>query len=283
MSQFSSPSILDTILEHKRVAELPLRKREVPLREVRRDAESMVMRPRDFAAALQRDDGLVALIAEVKRASPSKGELVKGEFKPVELAQTYETNGASAISVLTDERFFKGSLDHLRQVRHRVSLPVLRKDFVVDPYQLYEARAAGADAALLIVAALDDATLRDLHTLACELRLTPLVEVHDEAEAERAMKIGAAVIGVNNRDLRAFTTDIETTGRCAEKLKVKSEKVEAETDFLLISESGIFTPDDAAKVAAMGAHAILVGESIITSGDVAAHVRALSQTKRLAV
>jgi indole-3-glycerol phosphate synthase len=278
MTQITNRSILDSILDYKREVETPQRRRDTPLNEVRSAAESMTTPTHDFASALDRSDGCVALIAEIKRASPSKGELVKGEFKPVELARAYADNGASAISVLTDEKFFKGALDHLRAVRSLVNLPLLRKDFIVDPYQLYEARTAGADATLLIVAALDDAELRDLHALALELALTPLVEVHDEAETERALKIGARVIGVNNRDLRTFNVDIETTARCART--IAQTTLSSDRSPILISESGIFTPDDVARVAAMGAHAVLVGEAIITSGDVAGCVRALSQIKR---
>lgn len=261
-------SILDTILSHKRETEIPARMRARPLDEVRRAAEATPAAPRSFARALRRADGQVALIAEIKRASPSRGDLVKSSFDPVALGQAYARNGAAAISVLTDERFFKGDLTHLSAVRAAVDVPVLRKDFIVDAYQLYEARAAGADAALLIVAALDDAALRDLHTLARELALTPLVEVHDPAEADRAMRIGAQVIGVNNRDLRTFKVDIETTAACARAIDAAAR--------VLVSESGIFTPADVARVAAMGARAVLVGESIITSGDVAGQVRALS-------
>ncbi|BCX05046.1 MAG: indole-3-glycerol phosphate synthase [Candidatus Roseilinea sp.] len=279
MTQRDNPSILQTILEHKRHAELPQRKRQMPLAEMRRLAETTDAPARDFAAALRRADGRVALIAEIKRASPSKGELARGEFQPVALARAYAANGASAVSVLTDERFFKGSLDHLRQVRAATDLPLLRKDFILDPYQLYEARAAGADAVLLIVAALDDTELCDLFALACELGLTPLVEVHDEHETDRALATGARVIGVNNRDLRTFVTDIETTARCAARLANGRSNSDGYT---LVSESGIFTASDVACVAAMGAHAVLVGESIITSDDVAAQVRALSQVSRQA-
>ncbi|NJM40958.1 MAG: indole-3-glycerol phosphate synthase TrpC [Anaerolineae bacterium] len=282
-------SILDTILEHKRNVEVPQRKLLVPMDVVRREAESAPP-PRDFADALRKADGTVALIAEVKRASPSKGIFIKGEFKPVEIAQTYEANGASAISVLTDENYFQGHLNFMTAVRRAVKIPVLRKDFIVDAYQLYEARAAEADAALLIVAALDDAELRDLHQLALELELTPLVEVHDEAETERAMAIGAgihdAVIGVNNRDLRTFNLDIETTARCASKLAIgywqygKSPIAPMGQPIghsqCLVSESGIFTPADVARVAAMGARAVLVGESIIVSLNMAEQVRALA-------
>jgi indole-3-glycerol phosphate synthase len=286
MTQPANRSILDTILEHKRSGELPQRKRALSLPEMRRHAEALREPARDFAAALRRADGRVALIAEVKRASPSRGELVKGAFDPVAIAQTYAANGAAAISVLTDERFFKGALEYLVQVREAVGVPVLRKDFIVDPYQLYEARAAGADAALLIVAALSDGELAELHTLARELTLTPLVEVHDEAETERALKIGAQVIGVNNRDLRTFVTDIETTARCARFIDGRRTTDDRGTvvrrPSSVVSESGIFTPADVARVAAMGAQAVLVGESIITSGDMAAQVRALSGVARAA-
>ena len=207
-----------------------------------------------------------------------------------EIAHAYEANGASAISVLTDEHYFQGHLSFLTAVKHAVNIPVLRKDFIVDAYQLYEARAAGADAALLIVAALNNAELRDLYQLALELSLTPLVEVHDEAETERAIAIGASVIGINNRDLRTFTLDIETTARCAKRLEIGEKRLEIRDsrvsqspisnlqspESLLVSESGIFTPADVSRVAAMGASAVLVGESIITSPNMAEQVRALS-------
>ena len=245
----------------------------VSLNALRREAEAVTQPVRDFAGALRRADGLVALIAEVKRASPSKGELVRGRFDPSALAHVYAQNGATAVSVLTDEQFFKGSLEHLRQVRAYVALPLLRKDFIIDPYQVYEARLAGADAVLLIVAALDNAILRDLIALARALTMTPLVEVHDERETERALAADAPVIGVNNRDLRTFTTDIATTARCARLLPTDDSRT-------LVSESGIFTAEDVAHVASMGAHAVLVGESIVTADDVAAQVRALSRVRR---
>lgn len=259
-------SILNTILDHKRNTEVPARMAARPLAEVRRAAEGMPA-PRDFGAALRRADGRVALIAEVKRASPSRGLLARGEWRPAELARTYEANGASCVSALTDTRFFQGGLEDLVAVRAAIGLPVLRKDFTVHPYQVYEARAAGADAVLLIVAALDDAELSDLHGLALDLRLTALVETHDEAEVDRAVAAGARLIGVNNRDLRTFEMDLDTTRRCAAALRGTAT---------LVSESGIFTPAHVAAVAAMGARAVLVGESIITSGDIAAQTRALS-------
>ena len=266
MTSTPSRSILDTILDYKRTTELPARKLAVSYEDVRHRAESRPTKTIDFANALVREDGRIALIAEVKRASPSRGALVKGEFRPVELAKLYETNGASAISVLTDERFFQGTLDYLVAIKQAIAIPVLRKDFIIDPYQLYEARTAGADAALLIVAVLDDHELVDLYTLALELGMTSLVEVHDIHETERALRLGAKVIGVNNRDLRSFVTDIQTTEACAKIIKDQA---------IVVSESGIFTADHVKRVALMGARAILVGESIITSDDIAAQVRLL--------
>ena len=259
-------SILNTILDHKRNTEVPARLLARPLAEVRRAAEGMPP-PRDFGAALRRTDGRVALIAEVKRASPSRGLLARGAWRPAELARVYEANGAACVSVLTDARFFQGGLEDLILVRKAIGLPVLRKDFIVHPYQVYEARAAGADAVLLIVAALGDAELLELHSLALNLGLTALVETHDEAEVDRALAAGARVIGVNNRDLRTFEMDLDTTRRCAGALRGGAT---------LVSESGIFTPAHVAAVAAMGARAVLVGESIITSGDIPAQTRALS-------
>jgi indole-3-glycerol phosphate synthase len=270
-------SILETILEHKREVEVPARKKAVPLDSVRRLAEQTQTSTRNFAAALNRTDGKLALIAEVKRASPSKGIFIHGDFDPTAIALEYERTGAAAISVLTDEKFFQGHLDFLTRVKNATNIPVLRKDFIVDAYQLYEARAAGADAALLIVAALDDISLKDLRDLALELTLTPLIEVHDEAETERALKIGAEVIGVNNRDLRTFVVDIQTTERC---LGVMRKTPSVVRHPLVVSESGIFSAKDAYIVAEMGACAILVGESIITSKDRSHLVRELANISR---
>lgn len=269
-------SILESILDYKRTVEVPARKSTLPLTDVRRLAEQAAP-VRNFAKALRRSDKHVALIAEVKRASPSKGDLVRGEFRPVDIALQYEAYGASAISVLTDEPYFKGALNYLTQVKQAVKIPCLRKDFIVDEYQLYEARAAGADAALLIVAALDDALMQALFLLCQALQLTALVEVHDEAETERALKLGANIIGVNNRNLHNFVTDLQTTARCAQVLAGVSDP---DGQRVLVSESGIFTPTHVSEVAAMGASAILVGESIITSGDIPAQVSALSAVPR---
>ena len=262
--------ILDTILAHKRDLEVPARKLSTPLSTLRTRAEAMPP-ARDFGAALRREDGCVALIAEVKRASPSRGVFVQAGWDPAVIARDYEAAGAAAISVLTDERFFKGHLDYLTGVKHAIALPALRKDFMVDAYQLFEARAAGADAALLIVSALDDALLPDMHAQTLALGMTALVEVHDESETERALRIGARVIGVNNRNLRTFTTDLSNTAHCARALGGQT----------LVSESGIFTQAHVRAVADMGAHAILVGESIITSPDRVAHARLLARVPKV--
>jgi indole-3-glycerol phosphate synthase len=267
MSSTSQRSILSGIVDYKREVEIPRALQMVSMAEMRRRAESADYQSVDFAAALDRKDECIALIAEVKRASPSRGLLVKGEFHPAALASTYEANGASAISVLTDENYFQGSIEYLIQVKKRVSVPVLRKDFVVSSYQLYEARASGADAVLLIVAVLDDAQLSDFYQLAASLKLTALVEVHDQGETERALRIGAKVIGVNNRNLHTFETKLSTTAECAEIIGRQA---------LIVSESGIFNRDNVLQVAAMGASAVLVGESIITSDDIARQVRELS-------
>ncbi|MBI1278511.1 MAG: indole-3-glycerol phosphate synthase TrpC [Anaerolineaceae bacterium] len=224
--------------------------------------------PRDFKGALQRST--VALIAEVKKASPSKGLLVEN-FNPVRIARTYEENGAAAISVLTDVKFFQGNLDDLRAVRAAVRVPVLRKDFIIDAHQVYEARMAGADAALLIVMALEDGQLRDLHSLITELGMSALVEVHNEAELERALAIGASLIGVNNRDLRTFHEDLETTARVAALVP---------HDVTLVAESAIRSAEDVQRMGTYGARAVLVGEGLVKAKDMAGEVRRYSSQQR---
>jgi indole-3-glycerol phosphate synthase len=223
---------------------------------------------RDFAAALHRP-GTTALIAEVKKASPSRGVLIES-FDHMALARAYIAGGAAAISVLTDVRFFQGSLKYLEGIRQIPGAPpLLRKDFIIDPYQVYEARAYGADALLLIVAALEDAQLRDLLALTARLGMQALVEVHNEAELERAMAIGAPVVGVNNRDLHSFQISLDTTARLAQLLPKGPGRP------ALVSESGIFTPEHVALVRAIGADAVLVGEALVTAPDILAQVRAL--------
>jgi indole-3-glycerol phosphate synthase len=239
--------------------------------------------PRPFGAALRHADR-AALIAEIKKQSPSKGLLVP-QFDPLALADTYMRNGADAISILTDVRFFGGSLQYLKQVRdqqaradhdqtrhaqERMSVPLLRKDFILDPYQIHESRSYGADALLLIVAALDDALLRDLLDLTDALGMEALVEVHDEVELDQALAAGATVVGVNNRDLRTFAVDLATTERVAARLAGCDRPV-------LVSESGIGSAADIARLRAHGVDAILVGEGIVTASDIAAKVQELSR------
>jgi indole-3-glycerol phosphate synthase len=207
----------------------------------------------------------VRLIAEIKRASPSRGPL-RADLDPVALATVYEANGAAAVSVLTDCRFFRGSLADLRAVRAQTTLPVLRKDFVIDPYQVYEARAAGADAILLIVAALDARQLADLYDLARELGMDALVEVHSEAELGRALSVEPAIVGVNNRDLRTFEVDLETTARLRPLVP---------PDVVFVAESGVRSNADVQRLAALGAHAMLVGEALVVAPDVGRAVREL--------
>lgn len=255
-------TVLDKILDHK-VEEIAARKVSVSADTLTSQA-SEAPPPRAMLAAVRR--ATVALIAEVKHASPSKGMLIEN-FDPVALGTTYAANGAAAISVLTDEQFFQGHLDYLTAVRHAVDVPVLRKDFVIDPYQVYEGRVAGADAILLIVAALDDAQLSDLHALITDLGMAALVEVHNEVELDRALKIDPVLLGVNNRDLKTFEVDLKTTARLAKQIP---------DSVTLVAESGIFTAEDVRQMGQVGARAVLVGESLVKSGDVAAKVRELS-------
>ncbi len=253
--------ILDDICEHKRgeVAAAKARRPLAQLQEWAMDAPA----PRDFLRALRGDT--IRLIAEIKRASPSRGTLLKG-MNVTDLASIYEECGASAISVLTDEKFFRGSLDDLIAVRRSVKLPCLRKEFVIDPYQIYEARVATADAILLIVRILGDSQLREYRELAESLGMGVLVECHDAEEVRRALDSGAAIIGVNNRDLQTFTVDLNTT-LTLRKL-IPGGKI-------LVAESGIFTHDHVRTLENSGVDAMLVGESLVTSGDVRAKMREL--------
>lgn len=259
-------TILDEILAHKR-GEVAEARRGLAPAEMRHRAEAAPSTRgfrRQLAAATQ-----PAVIAEIKRRSPSKG-LIRADFDPVALARAYVRGGAAALSVLTDEHFFGGHLDHLRRVREAVEIPILRKDFVVDAYQIDEARAAGADAVLLIVSALDPERLADLHAHAGALGLDALVEVHDEAELEGALAVGATLVGVNNRDLRTFEVDLGVTERLARLLP-------AGDVVLLVAESGILGAEDVARLARAGARAHLVGESLMRQPDVA---KALGELRR---
>lgn len=245
--------VLDKIMSWKR-QEVQRQIEETPLEQLRALA-AVAEPPLDFAAALTAEAG-ASLIAEVKRASPSKG-LIAHDWSPTAIAATYAANGAAAISCLTDARFFQGQISHLTEIREHLHAgelptPLLRKEFIYHPYQVYEARAAGADALLLIVAVLGKTELRELLRLTNRLGMAALVEVHDEAEVERALEVDAQIIGVNNRDLKTFAVDIETTARLRECIPA---------DRILVGESGIRNPDDVKRMAEMGCDAILVGES----------------------
>ena len=261
----SAPTILDEILHWKR-AEVERRKDVLSLAAVQA-AAAQAPPPRDLAAALRAPG--VSLIAEIKRASPSKG-LLHPDLDALPLAREYEAAGAAAVSVLTDRHFFQGGLDDLCAVRAGVDLPVLCKDFFLDPYQVYEARAAGADAILLIVAALDDGQLAALARLAAGLGLAILVEVHDEADLARALTAVPAgdhrILGINNRDLRTFRVSLDT---------VACLRARVPAGTLLVSESGIHTPADVRRLATLGVDAMLVGESLVRASDVTAQIRRL--------
>lgn len=258
------PTILDSILAHKQ-GEVAVRQASLPLAAVQARAKDAPP-PRDFLAALQTPKtGRVALIAEVKKASPSAG-IIRPDFDPVQIARVYEGSGAVCLSVLTDEKFFQGHDDYLKAVREAVALPVIRKDFVVSDWQIYESRALAADAVLLIVAALSPTQIKDYAALASELGMAALVEVHTEAEMQVALDAGAALIGINSRNLDTFVTDLTTVARLAAMVPA---------GMTLVAESGLKTPTDVQQVADAGAKAILVGETLMRSADVGAAVRAL--------
>jgi len=245
--------------------ELEARKADLPLAELQR----LVLEqppPLDFASALHGNH--IRLIAEVKKASPSRG-IIRPDFNPAEIAHTYASNGASAISVLTETRYFQGSLNYLKDIRDALGnrrLPLLRKDFVHDPYQVYESRAYGADSLLLIAAILTPAKLETLLGLSHELNMSCLVEVHNEAELEVALKSGASIIGINNRDLTTFTVDLATTGRLRPLIP---------PDRTVVSESGIKSRIDIEKLKEWGVDAVLIGESLIAAPDIAARMKEL--------
>lgn len=247
--------------------EVERRKQALPLPALERRAAAAPP-TRGFAkrlAAVAAEARRPALIAEIKKASPSRG-LIRGDFDPVTLAKAYHAGGATCLSVLTDEPYFQGTDEHLVQARSAVDLPVLRKDFTVDPYQVHEARAIGADCILLIVAALEDADLRALTKLARDIGLDVLVEVHDEAELDRAMALQDVLLGVNNRNLKTLKVDLAVFERLAARVPPGR---------FLVAESGLKTASDLARLARSGARAFLVGESLMAQADVTAATRAL--------
>ena len=256
-------SILDEIVRHKR-GEIAARKTAMP-RGALVTRAAMLPAPRDFERALTPAAGRARLIAEVKRASPSRGVL-KADLDPVALAATYARQGADAISVLTDAKYFGGSLDDLAAVRAAVEVPLLRKDFTLDDYQLWEARAAGADAVLLIVAILEPSALAELAAAAKGLGLAALVECHTAAELDVALTLGARLIGINNRDLATFETRLDTTLSLLPQIPPGP---------IVVSESGFFTGADVRRVIEAGAHVVLVGEGLVKAADVGAKIREL--------
>lgn len=259
-------NILDKIVAQKRLEVAKLQPQAGKLKQAAAARKEF----RDFAGALRRDDG-VSLIAEIKKASPSAG-VIQENFDAIQIARDYEAGGASALSVLTDVKFFQGRIEYLQQIRDAVKLPLLRKDFIIDELQIYESVARGADAILLIAAAavLDDSQLKGFRELATQLHMASLVEVHDEAELDRTLASGAEIIGVNNRDLRDFSVSLATTEKLAAKLKRGMCG-----KYTIVAESGIHARTDVEQVAKAGANAILVGESLMRSGDIESKVREL--------
>jgi indole-3-glycerol phosphate synthase len=266
MNRSASPAggVLDRIMATKaeELAALALRRREL-----RESAESAA-KARPFAEALRGD--VVRVIAEFKRRSPSAGAIATS-VDPVEVARAYEAAGASALSVLTDATYFGGSLEDLRQARLATRLPVLRKDFVMDALQIWEARAVGADAVLLIVRILDDARLREFLALAAELEFAALVEVHDAVELERALAVGAGIIGINNRDLSSFRTDLAVSLSLAHRVPGEVQ---------LVAESGIVSGDDVRRLGEAGVDAVLVGESLMRAPDISRALGELTSWER---
>ena len=261
--------ILDKIIAVKR-EEIAAAIKTKPLALVRADAESRVL-TRDFVGAMRAKiaSGKPAVIAEIKKASPSKGVL-REDFIPADIAQTYAEHGGACLSVLTDRQFFQGQVDYLKQARASCQLPVLRKDFMVDPYQIYESRAMGADAVLLIAACLDDAQMADLEAIARSMDMAVLVEVHDRAEAERALKLKTPLVGINNRNLKTFEVSLETT------LSILKDMPELQSaQRLVVTESGILTRDDVLRMGAAGINAFLVGEAFMRAADPGEALQAL--------
>lgn len=260
--------ILDKIADYKR-QEVALAKSRRSLASLQQAIAGLEDQPRGFLRALRTaaDSGWTAVIAEVKKGSPSKG-VIREDFDPLTIAEIYQDNGATCLSVLTDEHFFMGHLLYLAKIREVVNLPLLRKDFVCDPYQIYEARAAGADAILLIAAMLDAGQLAEYNALAGELNLDVLMEVHDEAELEMALVTGCELIGINNRNLQTFATDLSTTERLLPLIP---------STHFVVAESGITSRGDVLRLQKAGARGFLVGESLMREADIGSKLRELQE------
>jgi indole-3-glycerol phosphate synthase len=254
--------ILDKIIENKR-SEVERTKKSIPLDFLKSELQNLD-NTKGFYDSIS-PDGSIKVIAEIKRASPSKGVL-RSDFNPVEISKSYASGGASAISVLTDSRFFKGSLEHLKDIRSSVEIPLLRKDFIIDPYQIYESRFYGADAILLIVAALESTILRELLELAHSLDMDAIVEIHDQRELDKAIEAGSKIIGINNRDLRTFAVSLETSLRLCRL--IPREKI-------IISESGIGSSEDIKRLRAAGISVLLIGETFMRAHSPGEELRKL--------
>lgn len=256
--------ILDEIIE-KRKIQLENEKAKISFDEIKEKALNSTFQTRDFKKALSGKN--LSVICEVKKASPSKG-LIRPDFHPLKIAKEYELSGADAISCLTEEYYFKGSSDYLKEISSSVNIPVLRKDFIIDEYQIYEARVMGASAILLIAAVLDEETMMRFYKLAASLSLQSLVEVHNESELQKALNIGAEIIGINNRNLKTFEVDLNTTGKLASLIP---------DDKLIVSESGIKDNTDMKTVHSLGASAVLIGETLMRSDDIANTLKELRE------
>ncbi|MBW4627928.1 MAG: indole-3-glycerol phosphate synthase TrpC [Brasilonema octagenarum HA4186-MV1] len=261
--------ILEEIVEHKQ-QEVALMKEQLPIDELKLQI-NLAPPVRNFLNAIRQNSTPPSIIAEVKKASPSKG-VIRADFEPVKIAQAYERGGATCISVLTDEKFFQGGFKNLRLIRNNVELPLLCKEFVIDPYQIYLARVNGADAVLLIAAILNDETLQDFLNIIQHLGMTPLVEVHTLTELDRVLALSnVQLVGINNRNLENFTLDIEIT----KHLLVERQQKLSDLDITIVSESGLYTSSDLAFVSQAGAKAVLVGESLVKQADLEQAVKEL--------
>jgi len=258
--------ILDKIAEYKRL-EIAQAKKRCSLASLQNGVGELEDQPRGFLRALHiaADAGRTTVIAEVKKGSPSKG-VIRKDFDPLAIAETYQANGATCLSVLTDEHFFMGNLQYLGKIRQVVNLPLLRKDFICDPYQIYEARVAGADAILLIAAMLDAGQLAEYNELATELQLDVLMEVHDEPELELALATGCELIGINNRNLQTFETDLATTERLLPLIPASH---------FVVTESGLSSREDILRLQQAGARGFLIGESLMREDDIGTKLREL--------